>query len=181
MTMPMPDPKSLIDTATAALGFGQTLAKIILEAKRQGNELAIADIIERLPLEAFKLSGQYIRQLEELKQSLLDAKVDITKSFDELEAERDWWRYKKWRAVRAAFPKINAISYQFSAFLDDVVAIAQCREAEGLIAASYKEILPAKNAIRENTKSNYPVEKVLGTLLAEAENLRAIIGDLQKK
>jgi len=173
--------KMALDGATAGLNLLAALLAIAKEAKKKGSPLAIADVLERMPAEAYTLAGQLVHEIETLKQSLLDHKVDITKSIDQLEDDVGWWRLRQWRAIRAAGPKINAITTGFSGFLDDVVAIAQCREAEDVIATSYGLALTQKKALREKVRANLPLGSVLDTLRDEAEKLRAALGDLKKK
>jgi len=172
------DANTAVKGAAAGLTLLNNLVKLIQSAREKGSRLGIADITEKLPAEAFTLAGQFVQHVTTLRQSFLNAKIDPKKTIDELQAETGWWRYKRYKLVNNFKANINAICDQLGSFLDDVVSIAHCREAEDVVAHSFREAEDLKAKIRTETDYKMPIEDIFKHLLDHAEKLRAQLGDM---
>jgi len=176
------DPKTAGEVAAQTLTLGNHLLELLKKAHQKGSPLNIADIVEKIPAEAFGLAKEFSEEIRKLKQTLLDAKVDISKPIGQLQSEVSWWRRKQYKLIRTFNAKVNAISDQLANFFDDVVAIAHCKEAEQEIAESYAAAKEKKDKLRGSIDPDRPVKDVLDELIKQADSFRAELGDmLQRK
>lgn len=170
--------KTLVDGLSGGLNLLANMTALLKEAQSKGSPLAIADIVKRLPAEAYQISGEFERAINKLKEDLVSRKVDLNRSFEDLEQNVQWWRWRQYRAVQKAWPRIGAIQSQLSTFFDDVVAVAQCSESDGILAKCYEAARKEKDALDQKVARNAPVGSVLDACLKEAQRLRGALGDL---
>jgi hypothetical protein len=48
-----------------------------------------------------------------------------------------WWRHKRYKLLRDFSPTVDAVKTSISTMLADVVALANCKEKDELVAESY--------------------------------------------
>ena len=138
----------------------------------------IADVVERLPGEAFTLAGRLINEIDRFRQACLKAEINLERTVDELLADTSFWRYQRHRVIKRFKPNIDAISIQLETLLDDVIAVAHCREADDLIASSYAQAKERKDGLQSRLAPGLPVGESLDNLKDYATDLRAQLGDL---
>jgi hypothetical protein len=148
--------------------------------KGKANGLGIADIIEKLPAEAFSLAGQFERQVNDLRHSFLVYGIDTKKTIDELQSETWFYQWGRKKLLDNFKPMTDAIVIQLTTLLDDAVAIARCSGEENLLAVSYSRSRERKTQLRRSLDQNLPVGELLDALLKEAATMRAALGDLLK-
>jgi hypothetical protein len=147
------------------------LVEMLKTAQAKGDRLGVAEILEKLPPEAFVLSGRFIQEIDDLRKAF--ANEDLNKTIDQLQTERQWWELRRYKLFRSFRPKIQSISDQLDAFLSDVVAIAHCKEAESSVARSFSNARERSRAIeRDADFATQPVGKVLEALRGHAKDLQ---------
>ena len=141
----------------------------------------IADILNRLPSEGFALAGEISAKIEALKQSFASAKIDDSRTLNELQADIGWWRFKKYRLIQRFSADTNALNTAIGLLLDDYVALAQCSEEERLIVSTFKESQKMTAELSAFVQSDVPVKLIFDRLLDAAKGIRASLGDAGKK
>ena len=168
-----------IGGVAASLSLLDNLYSLVKNARsRGGDRLSAAEVIKKLPVEAFSIAKQISRQLIALEEELKGSGVDMSVPVEELASHYDWWKLKRYRAARKVGPVIEGLKNATIALLDDCVAVASCSDAEELIAESFSECVAEKKRLREISDPGRPVGEVLGHLIARSEQLAAQIGDL---
>lgn len=170
-----------ISGAAASLSLLDNLVKMIRNARREGLPLAMADIVARLPVDAFSIAGQIVNEINTLQQSFQDRHVNTDRTIAELEGDTGWWNSRQYRLVRNFEPTIRALSQRINALVEDFVALAHCSEQERLVSSSFTESLERREHIKQIVDRNHPVGQIFRELSAEAERLRAELGDLLRR
>jgi exonuclease VII large subunit len=178
----MSDPLT-VGAALSAAGGGASLVNNILtfikEARKANRDPRIADVLARLRPEAFSLAGQYVQQIQDLRQALLDAGVDLTKTQREVLKDTGMFKFRRKKLLTKFSANIDAIESQLSRFLDDAVAVAQCCGDEEFVVASFVEGEEMRTVIHRETDPANSLESVLKSLEGRAQSFRAALGDLK--
>lgn len=174
------DPEVALEGGVQALTLLNKVVTLAKTARANGKKggLGIADIIERLPAEAFNLAGQFEKQVKELQQDFLKQGISLGRTLDDLQSET-WFYQRSRRTLLDSFkPKTDAILAQLMTLMDDSVAVARCSGEEELLAMSYKMARERKVQLRQSLNPNLPVGALLKTLIDQAERMRAELGDM---
>lgn len=167
------DTKLAFEAGTAGLSLLNQLISMIRQARANGEpEPKIAEVLKRLPAAAFRLSRNLVDECEALRQSYLDAKVDITKTISELEREHWFWFGQKYRLVQGLRSSANALSTVAGQAIDDFMAIARCQDRIDLVAAAFENARKQKEEIESIVTRDVPVEEILKKLTSLARSLR---------
>ncbi|TSA03392.1 MAG: hypothetical protein D4R81_03425 [Nitrospiraceae bacterium] len=101
------------------------------------------------------------------------ANFDLKKTIAQLEADTATWRYKKYKKLRNFRPRVTAISSELNMFIGDIVALTHCKEAEDVIAESFRKARKRKDKLKSDVDfDTQPAGKVLDKLQVHAEELR---------
>ena len=174
----MIETKAALDGAVASLSILDNIINLVRDAKAKGARLSIADIMEKMPSEAFTLAGQIVTKVESLHEKLLQAKVDLGKTISQLEADTDWWRFKKYRLVRAFEAEMTGIARSVGHLFADAVAIAHCRKADRAIAKSFSDTSKQQEQLDGIVRRSVPVGKIISEMLQHARRIRGELGDM---
>jgi len=173
------DGKIIGEGSVAGLQLLNSLIEICRTAKKEGKRLAVADVIEKLPAEAFELAGQFVSEIDKLRTEFSNIDPTRKKTIDELQSENRFWQFKTYKILRNFRPKVTSLTNQISMFLDDIIAIAHCKEAEGLIADSFKRSVKKRNKLEADADfTKFPVCVVLDNLRNHAQQLRTELHEM---
>jgi hypothetical protein len=172
--------KAALEGAKAGLSLLENVVQFVRKAREEGKRVAIADILQRMPSDAFGIAGELVTAIEQLKQEFLSNKIDLKKTIDQLQAETYWWKSKKYRLVRSFEAKINSLVTASSHLVEDFVAVANCREADELVASSFGDGMKIQSALSGIVDANRPVGDIFDDLLKYARRIRADLGDLSQ-
>jgi hypothetical protein len=174
----MIDPKTALDATGAGLNLLNTVVKMIQTARENEEKLNIADVMERLPGEAFSMAGKVVNVIDEFRQDCLQAGIDLDRTPDQLLEETSFWRLKRYRVVKKFQPNVDAIAIQLETLLDDAIAVTHCRDADSLVAESYARARERKVGLRAQLNGDQSMGQILDSLKSYAQDLRAQLGDL---
>jgi hypothetical protein len=179
----MPEPVT-IGTALTTAGGGVSLMNNIItfvqNARKAKQDPRLADVLARIPGEAFSLAGQYIQQVQDLRQELLKAGVDLGKTQRAVLAETGRLHIKRRNLLTRFAANIDAIETQLSRFLDDAVALADCCGDDDFVVTSFVEAEEIRTVIHRETDPGIPLGVILKSLEGRAQDLRAALGDMIK-
>lgn len=167
-----------------ALSLTNNIVTLIQNARKNGkaNGLGLADIVNILPAEAFKLAEEFIKQVTELKKKFLKEQIDLSLYIDEHECDHKWWYNRRDRLLIDFQATITDITAKLSNFMDEVVAVARCSGEEELLGGSFQEALKLKKKLRKDTDfDNKTIGEIFDNLIKHAEDLKAQLGDMDKK
>jgi hypothetical protein len=173
------DPHTALEGGVAALDLLDSIIKLVHEAKKDGGKMNVADLVKRLPSEAFSLAGTFIKQVEKLQFSFKEAGVNLDLPIEKLRAETSYWSRRQYKLIRAFSPVVDAICDQLTALVDDVVAVSHCCEREDILAKSFAGAIARKSELRAAVDKGKSVREVFETLLKFAYVMRAELGDLK--
>ncbi len=177
----MSDPLTL-GTAVTAASSGASLLNnlftLVKTAREKGQDPALTDVLAAACPEALSLAGRFVQEVQQLRQKLLKAEIDLKKTDRELIAETSWWRRKRYRLVHGFQANIDAIRSQLSGFLDDIVAVAHCCGADEFIANSFSEAAEMRKVLYRETNPDIPVGAILDMLEGRAQDIRTALGDI---
>jgi len=182
--MYMVSPDIAVQGGVQALTLINSLVQLLHNAKANGKKdgLGIADIINKLPAEAFKLAGEFEKEVFRMKEEFLRENIDLSLKIDEFECHRRWWNRKHDRLLLDFQANITAITSKLSNFMDDVVAVARCSGEESLLARSYESARERKQLLRRRTDfEKLSLNKIFDNLIDDARQLREQLGDMEKK
>jgi hypothetical protein len=167
-----------------ALTLINSVVKAIQRSRADGETdgLGIADIVARLPAEAFNLAGEFERHVAALRRSFLEKGLDLAQTLDQLESNVWCYQFPQKDLLTSFKPHVEAIRAQFSSFMDDIVAVARCHGEENILAASSEHARERKRQIAEafpRDLGQLPVGEVLDRLTFFAEQLRAELGGMR--
>lgn len=175
----MIDGKIIGEGSVAGLQLFNSLIEICKTAKKDGKRLAVADVIAKLPGEAFELAGQFVGEIDKLRTEFANIDPTRKKTIDELQSETSFWRLKTYKILRNFRPRITGITNQISMFLDDVIAVAHCKEAEDIVANSFKRSVKRRNKLEADADfTKLPVCIVLDNLRNHARQMRAELHEM---
>lgn len=170
----MAEPFSLL---AGGLELTSVLIKIQQEhAKNPERAPGMADILKTIPGAAFEMSNRIIAEANKLEKDCMKAKLDPSKTLDELKTDRGYWFQKRRRVLDNFEIRAKAIREEIAVQFDDVVAISNCSESEDLIAAGYGQALEYKRALRKATGDDLPIGTIIKNLRDYAEMIRAELG-----
>lgn len=172
---------AIIGTASGGLTLLNALVRIYQDHKADPKKYppALAELIAALPATALKLTGEFIAEVEKLRQDCLKVGIDLKLTFDDLQ-EKTWFYQRGKRNLLKVFQsRVEGIVGDISIFFDDFVAVANCCEGLELLSRSFTQSRKQKIAIRNNTAPNLPLGAILDNLQKHAEDLRAEVGDLK--
>jgi len=173
----MIDGKLAGEGAVAGLTLLNRLVAMIQEAKAKVSRIALPEIIAQLPIEAHALARQYLKEVQALEQQF--SNEEKNKTISALESERRWWNLKRYLLLRGFRPRITAITNQLEILLDDVVAVAHCKEAEDLIARSFQNSEQRVQRMKTDTDfDKLPLGAVLKNLHNHAKQLSTELGQI---
>ncbi len=163
--------------AGEALTLLNRIVAMIQEAKAKGSRIALPEIIAQLPIEAHALATQYLKEVQTLERQF--SNVEKTKTIAVLESERSWWNLKRYILLRRFRPRITAITNELEILLDDVVAVAHCKEAEELIAKAFQNSEQRVQKMKAETDfDRLPLGTVLNNLHDHAKKLSNELGQI---
>jgi hypothetical protein len=138
--MPYIFPELAFEGSIQALTLINSVIKAIQRSRADGqtNGLGTADIVAKLPAEAFNLAGEFERHVAALRQSFLEAGLDLTQTLDQLESSVRCYQLSQQDLLRSFQPHVEAIKTQFSSFMDDIVAVARSHGEENILANSHE-------------------------------------------
>jgi hypothetical protein len=174
----MVDASIAIGSIANGLSLLDNLVKMIQNARRGGSPLSMADIVARLPVDAFSIAGQIINEIDALHQSFVERHIDLGKTIADLEADTSWWNRRQYRLIRSFHPTMLALSQRVSILIEDFVALTHCSEQEQFVSLSFAESRERREHIRQIVDLNRPVGQILSGLNEEALRLSAELGDL---
>ncbi len=128
-----------------------SLVQLLTAAEKEGKKLSVSDVIQKLASEAYTLVGQFIDQIDKRRADFSNIDPKHEKTIDQLESERSWWELRKYVVLRNFRPKITAITNQLNMFIDDLVAVAHCKEADDLVAESFSKACERRDMLEAET------------------------------
>jgi hypothetical protein len=153
--------------------------------------LAVAGVFFRLlrkPNKAFKISTEISTisekitdMVSKLEQDCEEARLDPSKTLDQLATDRGFWLGKRRRVLAKFEIRAKALCEEIAVLFDDVVTISNISRAEELTASCRGEVLEAKKALLGNTDDHLPIGLILGNLRGAAEKIRAKVRDINNK
>lgn len=167
-----------------ALSLTNNIVTLIQNARKNGkaNGLGLADIVNILPAEAFKLAEEFIKQVTELKTKFLKEEIDLKQYIDDYECYSGWWKSRHDKLLIDFQATINDINAKLANFMDEVVAVARCSGEEELLGGSFQEARKLKKKLRKDTDfDNNTIGEIFDNLINHAEDLKAKLGDMIKK
>lgn len=176
----MIDASLALGTAKSGISLLDTILQIVKNSQKEGKRLAIAEVLQKMPPEAYGIASAIVREIEALKNEFQKAGISLDKSIESLQAEKHWWFSKKYRLVRDFDGRIGALINASGQLLQDFVALANCREADDLIAASFGDATKVQTELEAINTGKQPVGKVFEGLLAHARRVRDDLGKLSQ-
>lgn len=172
--------ESVIAGTAASLSLLENLIKLAQAAKNNPDTpLTTAEIMKRLPAEAFGLATNIRIQLVNLRQNLIENGIDLKLPLDQLEESLHFWQNRIDRIPRRALPLVEGLKESLCVLEDDVVAVASCAGMEEFLTTSYRQAREEKMRIRAMADPTRPVGEILDDLIAFAEERSAALGDLR--
>lgn len=179
----MSDPLTVgaaLSAAGSGAGLVNNIVTFVQNARKQKRDPRIADVLARLLPEAFSLAGQYVQQVQDLRQSLLDAGVDLTKTQRDLLKETWFLQIKRRKLLTKFAANIDAIETQLSRFLDDAVSVADCCGDGDFVVDSFIEAEEMRTVIHRETDPGNSLESILKSLENRAQGFRNALGELNR-
>lgn len=178
MTVPI-DPNTAISGIASGLKLLDSMVHMIQQARDEGHEISMSEIVGSLPNEARVLARRIRESCKEF-QSEFDGK-DLNKTVDELQKDYWFWQKKRYRLVRYFNNQVRTLGDAINDLYMDFVAIAHCKEAENIIAKSFQELDPQRKEIEGLVNSKATVKEILDKLMEHAWKLEMKLGDLVGK
>lgn len=157
--------ETLIGGAAATVSLVDSLVKLVSAANEKGSKISTAEIIKRLPGEAYGVAKQIGKELQDFRSQLVNLRVDLKVPLADLENHYDWWKFRKDRAANQAIPRIEGLKGAMLVLSDDFVAVASCQGAEETLAATYAKAAKEKDRIRRMADPTRPVGAILDDLI----------------
>jgi hypothetical protein len=179
----MPEPLTIgaaLTTAGNGVSLLNNIVTFVRNAQKAGHDPRLADVLLRMPAEAFSLAGQYIQQIQDLRQTLMKAGVDLGKSQSALLRETGKLYFRRRRLITGFSATVNAIETQLSRFLDDAVAVSDCCGAEDFVVESFIQAEEMRMVIHREADPSNSLGGILDSLEGHARELRAALGDMIK-
>lgn len=174
----MADTAMFLSSAAASLSMLDSLMRMVQNARRENSRLTLAEVMAHLPVEAFLIAGQISEEITRLEERLEDQYIDINKTINELEADKEYWTKRQYRLIRKTYPISRALSRQIGSLFEDFIALAHCHGEEHLISLSFRDSAEKKVQISQIVNRNRTIREILRELYEESERLRAGLGDL---
>lgn len=170
----------LLTTAGGSVSLMNNIITFVQNARKAKQDPRLADILARIPADAFSLAGQYVRQIQDLRHALLKEGVDLKRTQRDLLRETGILRRKRRSLLTSFAANIDAIETQLSRFLDDAVAISECCGDDDLVVASFIEAEELRTVIHRETDPEMPLSEILQSLEGHAQDLRNALGEMIK-
>jgi esterase/lipase len=160
-----------------ALSLFHTLIKMIETAEKEGEALSLEQVIAALPPKALKLATNYVEELKAVRSEFETAfksnPKELDKTLAELQSQTWWWRQKRYKLLRNFSPTVDAVKTSINTMLADVVALANCKEKDQLVAESYAKAEQIKGELaKRGDVSKLSVREILDHLVEDAEKMR---------
>jgi len=173
----MIDGASALGALSGGLSSVNSALEICKKVKKSDNP-SLHLLVRELKPKTLELCEKILRELNLLKQSMLNKKLDMGQTLDQLEETKSYWRLGQYRLIRNFRQNINGIETAIGLALTDAVAVANCSEQEEVVIASMRDAKSQRDNIKEITDVNRPVGKLLDDLISYVEWLRAEIDSL---
>lgn len=178
----MPDPIGGLALASGSISLLTSLVKMYQEtdpkkAKSQAPP-AMAEVLKALPALAFRTSGELIAEVQELRTACIRAKVDLTKSVEDNRETAWFWQRGRFRVLDRFELGVAKITGELKLFFDDVVAVANCSQAEELVARGFAESRAQKDSLDKNLQEAKTLGAILDIFEREATSLRQKLGPM---
>lgn len=168
-----------LEALAAALALLNSTRELVRSTRAGPDALSASIVVQRLPGETFQMAERLRDDLRQLRADLQSAGVDLDRSAEELEADFDWWRLRRNRAVRNIRPRLQGVGDTLATLLNDLVAVAQCFRAEELIVQSYRDARNQQANIRTMTDPSRPVGRIIDEAEALVSDIAAQLGDMR--
>lgn len=106
----MPDPGTMFGGAAASLSLLDNLIKLIRNAQRDETPFTVADVIQKLPVEAFGLARIFESQIDSLELAFRDHNINLERTIEQLEEDYDYWHFRKYRLIRSFEPRVRGLT-----------------------------------------------------------------------
>ena len=179
----MPEPLTVgaaLTTAGGGVSLINNIITFVRNVEKAKQDPRLADVLARIPAEAFSLAGQYVQQVQELRQALVNTGIDPGKT--QREAFADTWRLQfRRRGLLTKFTaNINAIETQLSRLLDDIVAVADCCGDDDFVINSFAAAEELRTVIHRETDPARTLGEILDSLEGRAQDMRTALGDMKR-
>jgi len=174
-------PTTVITATTATLNLGTAILQLVKAAEKEGRKISADEVLYELINTTLKTANSQTHALRDLKQRFIKLNIDLTKSLSEIEQDVSWWRLRKYYAVRAYKRYSDAAVNILSDTYQDIIALAQCREAEDLIPMTSVAALQASQSLRSQLGEDPAVGQMLDILIAKSETLASQLSDIQRR
>ncbi len=169
----------LVASVEGGLSLLNNLLQLMIQAKQSKSaNPSIAEIVEKLPGEAYGIAKQIAEQLINLKANLDKNGVDLKLSLDELESSFNFWEHRWDKIPRKANTLTDGLKNHLVVLLDDFVAVARCAGMGDQISGSYKTALQQKKTIRALSDTSKPVGELLDSMIDFSEEMAAQFGEM---
>jgi hypothetical protein len=159
-----------LKAGSEAISLGAELAKLIKTLRADGDknekQTALADILQRLQVEALSLSrdfGYRLRQqVEELKELGIDPELTIEDHISNLR----WYNFRSRSRLKAFREECFSLHRQLTTFLDDVTAVLICNNRVEDAKEAFQEAFNTKNRLDKLIMSpTTPISVVIEEML----------------
>jgi hypothetical protein len=179
----VPDPIT-IGAALTAAGSSTTLVNNIVmfvkNAQKAKQDPRMADVLARIPVETFALAGQYLQEIQNFRQVLLDMGVDLEMTQEQALDKTGKLQFRRRGVLTGFSARVNAIETQLSRLLEDCVAVSDCCGGEDLIVTSFVESEEFRTVISRELDPGRKLGDIIRSLEGRAQDMRNALGDLTR-
>jgi|GEM_PF-5397176 len=174
-----------VGAALSGAGGGVTLLNSVVAfvkaAQKADQNPRLADVLARIPAEAFTLAGQYAVQVRRLRAALLKAGVDLNLSQKEILDTTGKVHIVQRYLVQKFAANVDAIETQISGLLDDALAVADCCGGDDFVIKSFRDAEEMRIVIHREGDPALPLGSILNSLEVRARDMRAALGDMSRR
>jgi hypothetical protein len=180
----MSDPLTVgaaLSAAGSSVGLLNNIVAFVKAAEKAKQDPRLADVLARIPAEAFILAGQYVTQVQDLRSSLIKADIDLSKTQRELLLSTSKWHFGQRRLLSKFSANTDALEVQLSRFMDDALSVADCCGDDDFVIQSFADAEELRIVLHRETDPSLPVGDILKALEGRARDMRAALGDMTRQ
>ena len=172
------EPVAAITAGKEAIGLVSALATLIKDVKKSsGPQTPLYELLDRLQIEAVRLSRDLENRLRVLLERVREYGLDPAASLDQQLKDLNWYNVMTRSRLKALREECGSIHRQLTSFVDDATALLLCEGKGQLASAAFAANLETKRTLDGLLlEKGLPVGKLLDSLLATASRVSA---DLQ--
>lgn len=174
--MPVP-PDGGFYLAQAAIETLRNLTSIIDKSKKENTHLSHSEAIQKMGADVHARAKDLRDELREMEKNLnilADKGYDIDKPLSDV--RKQGWFYKihpfsPYKMLRNFGTRVGGVSNQIQDLFSDVVAVANCREAEDQVAAAVAESQKQIDGLGSRATNTVSMRNLVDLFLTEADEL----------